>query len=330
MEWKLRNAPAAGHPTLGILSITGAVFLLSLSDALVKLAGERMGLGQLVLIRSAFAAILIAGAVAATSSLRRMRPVRPGWVLLRSLCLTGMWLCYYAALPAMSFALAAACYYTAPMWMAVLSWLVLKEPLGLRRWSAVVIGLAGVLIAINPGLGTVSPVVVLPLAAAFLYALAGIITWSRCRGESPLAMAQALNLTLMAGGGLAILALALIDPGPGAGFVLAVWPPLGLEDWLLMAALGVLLAVITVSVALAYRLGPPDIIGVFDNTYLLFAAVWGALIFADIPSLREGLGMALIATGALLASRAPPGKDCGKEKAGALGGHRPRPNAGRG
>ncbi|MBB4302912.1 drug/metabolite transporter (DMT)-like permease [Rhodobium orientis] len=326
MEWKSPVSPTAGHPTLGILSITGAVFLLSLSDALVKVAGDHVGLGQLVLIRSAFAAILIAGAVAATSGLDRLRPVRPGWVWLRSLCLTGMWLCYYAALPAMSFALAAACYYTAPIWMAVLSRLVLKEPLGRRRWSAVAIGLAGVLIAINPGAETVSPVVALPLAAAFLYALAGIITWSRCREESALAMAQTLNASLIVGGALAISVLALAGPMPEKNFVLTVWPPLGLDDWLFIAALGVLLAAIEIAVAIAYRLGPPDIIGVFDNTYLLFAALWGALLFADIPSVREGSGMALIAAGALMASRRPPAKEKGR----CLEGHRPRPNAGRG
>jgi len=300
MEWISSSSRFSGRRNLGILSITGAVFLLSFSDALVKTAGDRLGLGQIVFLRSAFAALLIAGGAIAFSGSGRLHSTPPLWVWARSLCLTGMWLCYYAALPSMSFALAAACYYTSPAWMALLSRLLLGEAVGALRWLAILLALAGVVLAVNPTVGTISPVVALPLTAAFLYALAAIITWSRCQDEAPLTMALNLNVTLTITGAVGIVALATFGPTDEESFVLSVWPALMPEDWALVGVLGALLAIIATAVAQAYRLAPSPIVGVFDNAYLIFAAMWSVLFFGEVPSLREAAGMALIAGGAVL------------------------------
>ena len=148
----------------GIALITFAVLLLSLSDALVKLTGAHYSLGQLILMRSLGAGLLLC--LWAWARGRRLGAARPLWVTLRSLCLVAMWFFYYAALPEIPLALAAACFYTAPLWMALLSRVVLGEPLGLRRSVAVVVGAAGVFLAVNPAAAMPSPYVVLPLLAA--------------------------------------------------------------------------------------------------------------------------------------------------------------------
>ncbi len=233
-----------GRRGQGIVAIIVAVFLLSLSDALVKSAGDRLGLGQIVFLRSAFAALLISGGVVVFLGVERLRLRRPFWVWARSLSLTAMWLCYYASLPPMSFALAAACYYTSPAWMALLSRFVLGEPVGGQRWFAILLALGGVVLAVNPTAGTISAVVALPLTAAFLYALAAIITWSRCQNETSLSMALNLNVTLAIAGGIAILGLALFPSADAETFVLSVWPGITPQDWLLVGILGVVLAVI--------------------------------------------------------------------------------------
>lgn len=301
MEWISSSSQFLGRRNLGILSIAGAVFLLSLSDALVKSAGDRLGLGQVVFLRSALAALVIAGGAIAFSRCERLRLTRSLWVWARSLCLTAMWIFYYAALPSMSFALAAACYYTSPAWMALLSRLLLGEPVGAMRWVAIFMALAGVVLVVDPTVGAMSPVVILPLTAAFLYALAAIITWSRCQDETSIAMALNLNVTLAIAGALSIVTLATFGYTNDESFVLSVWPILIPQDWVLVGVLGVLLAIITIMVAQAYSLAPSPIIGVFDNTYLLFAALWGVLFFGEISTMREVAGMALIAAGAVLA-----------------------------
>lgn len=293
---------ASGQFT-GIALITFAVLLLSLSDALVKLTGTHYSLGQLILMRSLGAGFLLC--LWAWARGRGLRAARPLWVTLRSLCLVAMWFFYYAALPEIPLALAAACYYTAPLWMALLSRVVLGEPLGLRRAAAVVVGAAGVFLAVNPTAASPSPYVVLPLLAALCYAMSAVITWSRCRAEQPVAMAFNLNVALVVAGGGLVAALSVTGAGIDGSFIFGVWPALGAVDWLVLGLLAAFLMIITVSVAGAYRMAPAPVIGLFDNAYLVFAAVWGVAFFGQIPSPVEMAGMALILAAAVTAARAP-------------------------
>lgn len=286
----------------GIIAILAAVSLLSFSDALVKMSGDSFGLAQLVLLRSTVAALLLAAWLLPIHGRSSLCLTRRGWVWARSLCLAAMWLSYYAALPAMSFALAAACYYTAPAWMALLGRVLLGMTIGGRGWTAVALSLAGVLLAVSPSADTFTPMLLLPLAAAAFYALAGLITWSRCRAESPGAMALTLNLCLVCVAAAALLPLSLFRPGGTESFVLAFWPRLTLADWSLAFVLGCLLAVIATAVATAYRVAPTPVVGVCDTAYLGFAAVWGVIFFGDIPTAWEALGIALIACSAILMS----------------------------
>ncbi|WOI57206.1 DMT family transporter [Palleronia sp. LCG004] len=286
----------------GIVAVLVAVSLLSFSDALVKLSGDSFGLAQLILLRSAVAAILLAIWLLPLFGLSGLRLVRPGWVWARSLCLSAMWLSYYSALPYMSFALAAACYYTAPAWMALLSRVLLGMKIGGRGWSAIALSLAGVLLVVSPSPDSVTPVLLLPLTAAAFYALAGIITWSKCQADSPSAMAFTLNICLCVVSGLGLLVLSFHQPTDTESFVLSTWPRLTRGDWSLVILLGALLAVIATAVAMAYRLAPTPVVGVFDTAYLGAAAIWGVLFFGEVPSVTEGLGMVLIAGGAALMS----------------------------
>lgn len=291
-------------PTVqGALAILVAVFLLSLSDALVKLTSDRLALGQLFLLRSTVAAGVIAALirVAVPPSGRRWR-ARPA-VWLRSLCLTGMWAAYYASLPSLSFSMAAAAFYTSPLWMAVLSRVLLRERVGPRRWVAVAIGFVGVLLVLRPDAGNVSPAALLPLLAALLYALAGVITWRWCRKEEPFGMALNLNLCLGLAGASTVAALALLKPATVEHpFLLSVWPDLAVREWVLVGLLGLFMAVIATAVARAYQLAPAPIVGVFDNAYLLFAMLWAVLLFGEVPGVAAGLGVALIGGSAVLVS----------------------------
>ncbi len=288
----------------GIVLIVLAVFLLSLSDALAKLFAADLSVAQLFVVRSLIACALIASVAAfAGRSLTMKAPI---WVMLRSLLLATMWACYYSALPAMSFTLAAAALYTSPVMMAVFSSLLLNERLGTRRWLAIGLGMAGVVIALRPDVATLEPVATLPFAAAACYALAAIVTWSRCGEETPRAMAFALNVALAALGGLAIAVLWLVDPSPAAiaanPFVLDAWPEINIREWALLALLGLFMTVIATAVASAYQRAPSPIVGVFDNSYLAFAALWGAVFFDEIPDTRGALGITLIAAAAVLTS----------------------------
>jgi len=294
------------EPTLGsgIVAITAGVLLLSLSDALVKLNNEGLSLGQVLTVRSGIA-VMCLGTVLRLTTRMNIDLVRvSGWVWLRSLCLALMWVCYYAGLPELSFSIAAACYYTSPMWMAVLSSTLLGTRIGGRGGVAILLGLAGVMTILRPGLDEVSPMIALPLLAGFFYALAAVITQGRCRAVPAMSMAMNLNLVLFLGGLGLVAGLWRSGQGNDAGFPLSVWPALNLADLGLLAGLGVLLAVITALVAYAYQRAPAPVIGLFDNGYLVFALFWSVLIFGDRPGVIDLLGIVLIGSGALLAATA--------------------------
>ena len=283
-----------------------AVFLLSLSDALVSLNSGNVALGQVLVVRSLIAAIVLSVASGGWFAFYRSLCLSNPWVWLRSLCLALMWGCYYVSLPFMPFSLAAACYYTAPMWMALLSAVLAGYRVDLRIGISIALGLAGVVAILRPGVGEVFAIVVLPLLAAFFYALAAIITSVKCKETSPMAIALNLNIFLAAAGLAYVLALVVAGTGNKAGFVFSAWPSLALSAWGLLVGLGALLAIIAAAVACAYQRAPAPVIGLFDNCYLVFAVFWGFLLFAEIPDSLDLASILLIGSGAILASLAGP------------------------
>ena len=99
----------------GILAISGAVLLLSLSDALVKLFSDAVSLGQVLVLRSAVATVILAIVLRLTTGRGGRFFAANPWVWARSFSLAFMWGATTRPLPFLSFSLAAACYYTSPI-----------------------------------------------------------------------------------------------------------------------------------------------------------------------------------------------------------------------
>jgi drug/metabolite transporter (DMT)-like permease len=105
-----------------------------------------------------------------------------------------------------------------------------------------------------------------------------------------------------------ILTTVNLDPASAAAypFLLGSWTPMGWTDWALMAFLGMLSAAFFLGVARAYQIAPPQIIGTFDYAYLVSAAIWGFVFFAEKPDALTLVGMALITVAALLVAKRKP------------------------
>lgn len=283
-----------------IAAILGSVFLLAGADAAVKAMSAEFSLWQIYVTRS-LVALPILLVILAASGTRPWRGVLSPWVALRSLLLSLMWLAYYAALPVMDLAVAATALYTTPVLIAVLASLVAADPVGRAGWIAVVLGFAGVVVAIGPSGDAITAWAILPLLSAVLYASAAIVTRTRCADESPVALALALHVALLLTGLIGTAGIAILRPEGGDPFLFGSWTAMGTGDGLLMAALGGIMVVVAIGVAYAYQRGRAAVIGAFDYGYLVFAAFWGALLFGERPSLMTFIGMAMIAlAGALV------------------------------
>lgn len=296
------------NTTLGIIMIVASVFLLSFGDALVKYFSASFSLWQIYVTRSLIAVPILVLLLVLFSGTSTIKPRSPGWVFLRSMLLVSMWITYYAALPAMSLSTAAVALYTTPLFIALFSALLIGEPVGLRRWVGIGIGFFGVLVILRPDTNSFSVLTLLPIIAAIFYALAAIITRSKCLEERPLMLSLGLNVCLLGVGLVATMALELgalsSREASASSFLLSRWSVMGVREWALMALLAVLIVAVSTGVALAYQSGPAAIIGTFDYAYLAFAVLWSFIIFLEAPDGATIIGVVLIAAaGALVVGR---------------------------
>ncbi|MDW3118346.1 MAG: EamA family transporter [Roseovarius pacificus] len=134
-------------------TIIGTVFALSLGDALIKSlgGGGGMGLWQLFAVRSLLAfPVLLAGSLVLLDR-RRLAPESVRWIAVRSGLLTGMWIVYYLSLPLLPLAVAAAAYYTLPLFIVAFAAMFGGETVGRMQWAGVVLGFVGIVLVLRPG-----------------------------------------------------------------------------------------------------------------------------------------------------------------------------------
>lgn len=274
------RAEAAPERALqGILLILGSVVLFSVSDAMAKLmrleglpAAEVAWLRYLVFVAFAFG-------LAVRGRALRLRPKRPRLQLLRGLTLVGSAVLFVAGLGQLPIAEATAITYIAPGFVTALSIVFLGEKVGIRRWAAVFVGFAGVLIVIRPGTGALSAAALFPIASALCWASTIVITRRMGAGDR-----TETTVLWSACTGLAVLS-AMVP----FGFMVpnAAQLALGLAH-------GACSSVGQYLVILAYRQAAASLLAPFSYVQLLFSTTLGWVIFATVPDRGMLLGAAVI------------------------------------
>ncbi|WP_122499107.1 DMT family transporter [Pseudomonas viridiflava] len=292
-----------------ILIVVGSVFLLSLSDALIKATSAETSMWQLYVIRSLLAIGIIAAWLMRRGGTTKRWPLSPFWVGTRSLLLALMWIAFYSALPFISLTTAALAIYTTPLFIALFSAVTLDEHVTPRKWLAILVGFAGVLVTLAPSQADFNLWTLLPVLAAIFYALAAVVTKGKCANEVPMHLALALNIALLLMG--VIGSVVVLQTGPhlpdneGLRFLLGGWSPMGTGDWGVMVVLAILMVLVSTGIARAYQIGETSIIGAFDYTYLIFAIVWGALLFNEVLNSRTAAGLVLILVSGFILLKKP-------------------------
>lgn len=295
------------HPDnvpLGVVAIVGTVLALSLGDALIKSlgGGGGMGLWQLFAVRSVLALpVLLVGALLFLNR-TRLAPISVRWIAIRSLLLTAMWVAYYLALPLLPLAVAAAAYYTLPLFIVAFAALFGGETVGRSQWAGVALGFVGILLVLRPGGEAFVWAALLPILAAVLYALAMILTRTKCRNEHPATLALGLNATFVIVGFIGLL-VGWLFPVETTGFLSPDWTTMGPDAWRTMAILASLILVASIGTSVAYQAAPASTVGTFDFAYVGFALIWGALFFSERPDNAALAGIGLIVAAGVLAVR---------------------------
>lgn len=282
-------AASAGDTVGGIYSKVLAIALFSVMDAIVKALGERYPTLQIMLCRSVVGMLPVLWLMQAAGGWQTLRTRQPllqlGRVILSFFSLFG----FFYLFPLMPLAELYAISFAAPFFMTALAVPLLGERVGWRRWCAVAVGFAGVLVIVRPGTVTFHPLSLAVLAATFCYALSMVCVrrLSRTDSDQTTIMAHSLATILLCG--------TIIAGNDVAGRPIGslwVWPTL--VDWLWLAAVGLTGGVAQILVTRAWRLAPAAVLAPFDYVAIVFALALGWLFWREVPTPWLWAGLPLI------------------------------------
>lgn len=294
------TAPKTDRAALAVSVMVLTDLTLSISDAIIKVTIADLPLSQFIFLRSCITLPLLILLLKWRFPLVSLRPVHTGWAFFRSALLLSSLLLYYASLPHLDLSMAAAVYYTIPLFVALFSAVWIREPVGAKGWLGVALGFGGVLLMMKPQTGDLTVHTLLPLAAAILYAIAMVLTRTRNRGENPFVLALMFNLLALVLGGIA--GLVNVSTG-GAGSLAENWFSAGEIPWSLIVLLSMTMLIGSVGTAMAYQLGPPALISTWDFSYLAFAVLWGVVFFSERLDTASIVGIVLIPVAGIIVLR---------------------------
>lgn len=265
MVQETHSSPVGGAIGLILFGVLGGLGL----DLCAKAILETYPLEQFVFLRSLIGLLLFLLLARQFGGLRSLLTRRWAWHILRTLLASGAMFGFFFGLSKMPLIDALTLGFTAPLIMTALSVPLLGEHVGWRRWLAVIVGFAGVLMILRPGTGTFSPAALSVLLAALCYACLAITARKLADTESTFG----LSVYVIAGP-MIISGLLSIDGD---------WKTPDAAGWTLFLAAGVCSVIAWIGLVGGYRRAPPAVLAPFEYTALIAGAVAGYLIWDEVP-----------------------------------------------
>ena len=208
---------------LAALSIVLAMLVLALGDNLVEDVAQHMSVWQYLAFRGVMLLVPMALVLRWWDPATRIWPRRPAAVIARSSFSVIALMLYFAAIPLVKIPTAAAVLFTSPIFVILISVIVFRERVGLRRWVGVALGFAGVCLVLGIGTQPVPLMAIAPMIGGLFYALSLIWTRRYCADEAVGTLAL-WNMTMFVVAGLVGIALQplivqMTEGLDGAGFM---------------------------------------------------------------------------------------------------------------
>lgn len=265
-----------------------AMAVLPFIDVLAKKLGEA-GMSILIVVwaRAVFGSLLALPFALRANGLAVLLPAQPFMHLGRAALLFSATWFFFVALTYLPIADALAIFFVNPLFVTVLSALVLGEKVGPRRWAAVAVGFIGTLIIIRPGMIELNPGTLYALAAGFTLG-AFFVTTRALAGSAP-ATVLSLHTT-----GLGALVLSLAMP--------FVWEPPTPTEWWMLAGIGVIATFGHFLVTWAYERAEASLLAPFAFTEIIGAVALGWWFWGDLPDRWTVLGVSILIASAIYIS----------------------------
>ena len=260
----------------------------TMNDAITKAVSSEMNFGEIMLVRGVVAIALIATLAWHQGAMRPMRTLVMKPVVLRVAGEVLGTVAFLAAIVHLPLANTAAIFQALPLAVTLGAALMFGEPVGWRRWLAIVVGFIGVLIIVRPGVDGFNQFALIALVSVFFCAVRDLAT-RRIPAQVP-----SLFITLVTTVTVTIAGAAIIVPLGG-------WTPPSPRALGLLTLAAVLLLIGYQCVIMALRSGDISAVAPFRYSALLWAMLLGYLVFGDVPDAMMVTGAAIIVLSGLYA-----------------------------
>jgi drug/metabolite transporter (DMT)-like permease len=266
-----------------------SVVLLSCLAACVKYLGDGVPTGQIIFVRGVISMVVLGSIAWHFHGFKILRTDRLRSHAVRSLAGTASMFCWFTALTMIPLADFTAISFTAPMFLTLLAMLLLGERIHAYRWTALIIGFAGMLITIGPhltlGESLLGVLVALGAAVFSALAIATLRSMSGSGGEHPLAITFYFSLTT-------VICSALTAFGG--------WPMPTANQWLFIVVSALFGVFGQLLMTMSYRYAEASTLAPLDYTNLLLAVALGYYFFAEVPHWSMWIGAPLVIAAGLI------------------------------
>jgi drug/metabolite transporter (DMT)-like permease len=272
--------------TRGIVAMSGSVVVFIFNDALIKLAMQTMPPLQAIGVRGIFATLWCVLALLATGGWRRGRDLAHPAVAVRGVLEAVAAVTYLVALNYIPIGIATSINLSTPLFLALLAVLILKENVGWRRWTAIAVGFAGVLLVIQPRPGDINIWTWLVVFASLAGAVRDIL------GRYVPARTPSLVASLSSAATVALL---------GCGWILFEgWHAVTLRGLGFVVGSSLLLATGYQLLMISLRSGAEiSVLGSLRYASVLWALAIGYCVWGDVPNALAVAGIVVIVSSGL-------------------------------
>ncbi|MAS48808.1 MAG: EamA family transporter [Alphaproteobacteria bacterium] len=271
--------PAPNNNFKGALFSLIAYGIYSTHDIFIKLLGGSHSPIQIIFFSGLLGFPLVTLMLIKDRTAGHLRPIYPGWTAIRCTAMIANALGAFIAFANLPLAQAYAILFAMPLLITVLSIPILKETVKLRRWTAVIVGLLGVLVVLQPGTAELSWAHLAALISAVGGATNSVIVRKIGQEERSVVL---ILYPMMA----TFLAMGVMLP--------FVYEPMAIEHFGLVSLVALFSFIAMFCLISAYRFGEAVIVAPMQYSQMLWAIAYGYLIFNESIDLATALGSGLI------------------------------------
>ena len=272
--------------------------VFSIQDSLIKFIFEDIALFELYFGRTLKQSVFLLSFVLITKKTISLKTHYPLLTLIRVVCFFFGFSFFYISLTFMTLAMTSALFFSCPFFMSMFAKFFLKEKIGIRRWSAIVVGFIGVLIVLNPSLDDFNFFKLAPVACALCYSISMTITKYTSDKDSIYTQMTWLYIFAL----FASLVIFFVSgdgkfntfTDPTLQFIVREWFTNPGEAWPYVLIMGIVASISFFCVFTAYSIASPSVVSLFEYSYIVFAMVAGYILFETIPVPRTFLGASII------------------------------------